>query len=643
MFLITGNDKREVRGISKGIMIGVCVFFSAFYVYLAGPRFLGAVGVGMSRGVFMLSAAIIVFIRYPFNEKSPRHRATVFDLVLIALSFASYGYWMWTFDDYVMRVGSLHMPDVITGIIAILLALEMTRRVMGYVMPALASTFLLYAFFGEHLSGIFQHPGYRYYSIIRNIFSQEGMYGIVLYTTAAYVVLFVVFGALLHRFGAGKFFVELPYALTCGFRGGPAKGAVVASGFFGMLSGSATANTSATGSFTIPLMIKSGYKPHIAGAIEPAASTGGMFMPPVMGAAVFIMAELIQIPYIHIIGVALVPALLYFFSVGVMSHFEALKTDIKIVPKEERPPLKPIIKEGWHYLLPIGVLVYLLLQGLSPARSVYVSLVLVLIINIANRLWADRFRNPVEVFKGAFKDLFDGLVEGTVNVLPVASVVGTVGIILGVIFATGIGYIFTSSILDLTMGLVPVTILLTFFVTYFLGMGMTVTSAYILLAVLVAPALVRMGVDPLAAHFMIFWYSQTSNISPPVCMAAFAGAAIAKSDPYRTGFASLRFAVMLIFIPILFVYTPMLMPDGFNSDVLLTWIFAFISMIPISAGMIGYFMARAYIVERILLLISGALMFVPILLVKVTGLILLIALIMFQYRKKKKQETLETA
>lgn len=589
------------KRISTRIVAVASVLLGVYYVYLSGPNFLGSPDVGMRRGVFLLLVSIIVLLKYPSKYKA----GTVVDYILVISSVATFGYWTVNFQDYINRIGLYHVPDLIFGIAAIVISLEITRRALGKVLPLISIIFLIYGFFGDRLPGMFGHRGFSPHILVRQIFSLDGIFGVLLYTISAYVLLFVVFGSVLNRFGAGEFFVELPYALTCTMKAGPAKAAVLASTFFGMLSGSVIANVIGTGTFTIPLMKRAGYKPHVAGAIEPAASIGGMFMPPVMGAAVFIMAELTQVPYSRIMIVALVPALLYFFSVSLMAHLQADKDSIPVIPKEERSNPWLIFKKGFFLLIPIVVLVVLILRGRSPSNSAYYALVVLILVDTIKRFIIKGDKNFKQIIKEIIKDLYLSIVDAMSNALSIASCVGSVGIIMAVVFQTGIGFTFTSNIVKLTGGIPILGIILAFIAAYVLGMGMTVTTSYILLAVLVAPGLARLGIPPLAAHLALFWFSQTSNITPPVCVAAFAGASIAKSDPYTTGFTALKYSIMLFFLPFTFVYSPMLMLDGFNMSVLITWLFAFFSIIAIGASSIGFFVIKLRAFRRVLLLVIG--------------------------------------
>lgn len=623
------------------LMTVIAIFFAVFYVYTAGPDVFGRVGVGLYRGLFLLLSITMVFLLHSGRKGAIGRNPGLIDWLLIVAAIISFGYFIVEFRELVRRTGYYTQTDFVMAVMATVVSLEATRRIMGIVLPVLAAVFLLYAVYGNLMPEGISHRGYPWGRVLTDMFSQEGIFGLVLNVTANYVVLFVVFGALMNRFGAGDFFVRLPFALTAGYRGGPAKAAVLGSGMMGMISGSATANTVATGTFTIPLMIRAGYKPHVAGAIEPAASTGGMFMPPIMGAGVFIMAEMIRVPYTEIMVVALVPAILYFFSVATIAHFEAARENIPVLPREEREDPLKILKQGWHYLIPIAFVIYMMLSGTSPSRAVFYTILLFVGMEVCVRLIKkEADESYVDVLKRSLRDLLLGLEEGALNALVVSAIVGTVGIILGVVFLTGLGFIFTTSVMQFTFGLLPFGILLALVSSYILGMGMTVTSAYILMAILVAPGLEAMGISALSAHMIVFWYSQSSNISPPVCMAAFAGASIAKSDPMKTGFTALKFSAFLFVIPVLFVYTPILMPEGLTVSAVQAMVTSFIAVIATAAAFSGYFLCRTTLLERTVLIVSAILLLFPQWYVNLAGLALLGASIFFQYFKAGKQSAI---
>lgn len=583
------------------------------------------------RGLFIMFVTCMVLMRYPASRRSPLDRPSVLDLVLIVLSIATFGNFVVDYDAMAWRAGSPTMRDVVFGAVAIVLVLEACRRAMSVILPGLALMMLLYAYFGPYLPGdLFSHSGFSAEQIIGDVYaSMNGIFGFVAYVFIAFVMLFVVMGAILERFGAGAFFIDLPIALLAPFRGGAAKAEVVASGMFGMISGSATANVVATGTFTIPLMKKLGYRPPVAAAIESASSTGGMFMPPVMGAGAFLMAEMLRVPYVDIAKAALVPALLYFFAVFAMVHVEALRTGIGSVPKEQRVSAWKVFKGGWYYLAPIVLLFYLIFNGSSVSFAAFYAIVSFLAI-MAVKFFAQKR------FKEYFTTLFDALADGGDKSLIVGSVAGPVGIIMGIALLSGLAFKFSALVLSYTFGFQWAALLLVLFATMVLGMGITVTADYLLLALLAVPAMVQMGIPPLAAHFAVFWYSQSSNVTPPVCVAAFAGASIAGAHPYTTGFHAMRFSAYLYFMPFMFAYSPILMPDGFNADVLYAWVILFLSVIPFAAGAMGYFCGHLNVVQRLVLIVASFLLIFPSVVADMVAAALFLVIAIPQYLKSRR-------
>jgi TRAP transporter 4TM/12TM fusion protein len=376
---------------------------------------------------------------------------------------------------------------------------------------------------------------------------------------ATYVLLFVLFGAFLEKCGAQRFFIDFPLAAVGHRIGGPAKVSVIASGLFGSISGSAIANTVSTGAFTIPMMKKAGFRPHIAGGIEPAASISGMFMPPIMGAGGFIMAELTGVPYSKIMLIAIFPALMYVFSVYNMVHFEAKMHHIK-GEKSEHPAIE-ILKKEWYYTLPLVVITVLMLMGYSPAYSAIIGIVTCLIIS-----W---FKKETRIGP---KQFVEASRSGAENSLKIGATVGVIGIIIGVLTYSGLVLTFADIVIELAKGSLVLTILLIAIASLVLGMGVPVTAAYLITAVVAVPALIHLGVNEVAAHMIVYWLSQDSNITPPVCIAAFAGATIAKANMWRTAFASFKFAKFLYLSPFLFGYVPAYSLDGSASDIVKAFI-----------------------------------------------------------------------
>jgi len=593
---------RDLKGFWKLLFNLVALSYSLFLI-------VGAVYVGFTpqliRGFFMLSISIMIFIKYPTRGKSPLNRPSIVDLVFILMSIGAFGNFGLNYDDMAWRIGSPSTGDVIWGIIAIIVVLEACRRSMSFILPVISLFALLFAFSGPHLPGILRHPGFDFTTIIADCYaSMNGIFGIVLYVFSAYVVLFVVMGAFFMNTEADKFFIDFPVAWTSKYRGGPAKAVVFSSLLFGMISGSSTANTVATGTFTIPLMKKTGYRPEVAGAIEPAVDVGGMFMPPVMGAGAFLMAEMMGIPYLEVVKIALVPALIYFFSTLVMVHFEAVKTGVGIVPIEERKPALPILYRSWYYAFPLIVLFYLIIQGDTPSRAAFWTIVITVGISFVKNLLNGKPQRTIF-------QIVRALIGGGEASIGIGSTAGPVGIIVGIALLTGIAFKFSEFVLAYTSGLPWLTLLLVMFATFVLGMGMTVTADYMVLATMAVPAMGLMGIPLIAAHLSCFWYSQSSNVTPPVCMSVFAGAAIAGAHPYKTAIHAMRFSAYMYIMPFTFIYTSMLMPNGFNFDVALTWATSFLSCVPFAAGMTGYFFGHINKLERLALLVAACLLIFP--------------------------------
>jgi len=597
---------RTLRAFSPAWALGFKILAAGYSLVLIYSVTISQFSSATLRGLFILAISCMVFMRYPARGASPLHRPSVVDLGLIALSIAAFGNFILDYDEMAWRTGAPNTRDLVFGVIAIGLVLESCRRAMSVILPGLALMLLLYAYLGPYLPGtLFSHQGFTVETIVGDVYaSMNGIFGFVAYVFIAFVMLFVVMGSIFERFGAGSFFIEFPVALMGRMRGGPAKAAVAASGLFGSISGSATANVVATGTFTIPLMRKTGYRPAVAGAIESAASTGGMFMPPVMGAGAFLMAEMLHKPYADIVKIALVPATLYFFAVFVMVHFEALRTGIGAIPPEDRIPAWSVFRRGWYYVLPILVLFYVLFSGSSASLAAFYAIASFL------ALMAVRYFGRGE-FRRFFATLFDALADGGEKSLIVGSTAGPVGIIIGIALLSGVAFKFSALVMSYTFGYQWAALLLVMFATFVLGMGITVTADYLILALLAVPGMAEIGIPLVAAHFCVFWFSQSSNVTPPVCMAAFAGASLAGAHPYSTGFHAMRFSAYLYIMPFMFVYSPILMPNGFSAQVVYCWTILFLSVLPFAAGAMGYLFGPLRLLQRVLLLVAAFLFIFP--------------------------------
>lgn len=508
------------------------------------------------RGIYIIITYVLIFLVY----KSENRWMRIVDYLLIFLSIFSIGYWIVNFEAINYRTGMETTFDMVVAVIGVLLGIELARRVVGKVFVVLGGILLAYAVYGSYMPDIISHAGDSFTGVCVSIFyKSDGVFGIMANVLATYVILFVLFGAFLEKSGAQKFFIDFPLAAVGHRTGGPAKVSVIASGLFGSISGSAIANTVSTGTFTIPMMKKAGFRKHVAGGIEPAASISGMFMPPIMGAGGFIMAEFTGLAYSRIMLVALFPALIYVFSVFMMVHFEAKIYNIK-GEKGEKSAFE-IFTHQWYYTLPLVVITVLMIMGFSPGYSAIIGLGSCIVIS-----W---FRKETRIGP---KEFLEAARNGTEKSLKIGAVVGVIGIIIGVLTFSGLVLTFADIIIDLANGRLWATILLIALASLVLGMGVPVTAAYLITAVVAVPALTHLGVNEIAAHMIVYWLSQDSNITPPVCIAAFAGATIAKANMWRTALASFKFAKFLYLGPFLFGYVPAFSLNGNISDIVKTFI-----------------------------------------------------------------------
>lgn len=512
------------------------------------------------RGIYVIITYVLVFLLYQSRTRLGR----VLDYLLIAASIGSLGYWILNFEVINYRAGAETEVDQIIAMVGVILGMEVARRVVGNVFIILGSCMLLYGVYGAYAPELISHAGDTFPDLCTSIFyKSDGVFGIMANVLATYILLFVIFGAFLEKSGAQRFFIDFPLAAVGHKIGGPAKVAVIASGLFGSISGSAIANTVSTGSFTIPMMKKAGFRPHVAGAIEPAASIGGMFMPPIMGAGGFIMAELTGLPYSQIMLVALFPALMYFFSVFVMVHYEAKRHNI--VGEKSEESAREILKKEWFYTLPLIVITILMLLGYSPGYSAILGIVTSIVVS-----W---FRKETRIGP---REFLQASRAGAENSLKIGATVGVIGIIIGVLTYSGLVLTFADIVIELADGRLFLTIFLIALASLILGMGVPVTAAYLITAVVAVPALTHLGVNQIAAHMIVYWLSQDSNITPPVCIAAFAGATIAKANMWRTAFTAFKFAKFLYLAPFIFGYVPAFSLNGSAMDIAIVFVLVFI-------------------------------------------------------------------
>ncbi len=621
----SGNP--ALAALTAKVVMVVAVSLSLYQLYTAGIAALTAL---VQRSIHLGAILTLTFLLKPPFLRARKDRINfwvIMDWVLAAASIYCTAYICVNLTEIFERQGDWLPADLMVGIVGTLLVLEACRRVIGTVMTGICAVAMLYAYFGPWMPELIIHKGYSIERIATTLWlTTEGIFGLPIGVAATFVFVFVLFGAFLESTGGGNFFIELAYALTGRFSGGPAKTSVVASGFMGSVSGSAVGNVVATGSFTIPMMKKVGYRPHVAGAIEAAASTGGQLMPPIMGAGAFLMAEFTNTSYLTIIKVALVPAIMYYVTVLFFVHFEAKKFGLEGQPKESLPRVGKVLKEGLHFIIPVLILIYVLVNNYSPMMAGFVAVISTLAASLAANTvrWAaapqtegteKKRPSSVAFCLNEFKSIGKALEKGAKSAIMVSVACAAAGIIVGMVTLTGMGLKFSSLVLDLSYGIELLAILLIGAASLVLGMGLPVTASYIVLATLAGPALLDMGVPLLVSHMIVFWYSQDANVTPPVSLASFAGAGIAGANPMRTAFTSWKLAKGLYIIPIIMAYRPLLgMGAGYELlhwQVVVTMIATMLGLIAFASAIERYFIRRTTWPETILLWIAAAGLFWP--------------------------------
>jgi TRAP transporter 4TM/12TM fusion protein len=532
--------------------------------------------------------------RYP---NSP----TVSD-VIMALSIAgAVIYWISQFAALNYRAGAENQIDKLVSVIGLVLSIEVCRRVLGWSITLIGIGMICFGLFGPYLPELLAHRGFTFERLATSLFiTTNGVFGVMAGVLATYVILFIFFGAFLQKSGAGRFFIELPLALAGRSTGGPAKVAVISSALFGSVSGSAIANTVSSGAFTIPMMKRAGFKPHVAGAIEPAASIGGMFLPPIMGAGGFLMAELTGIPYAKIMLLSVGPALLYFLAVFFMVHYEAKKHGLVGIPGEEIPNPREVFRTGWFFALPLVIITVMMLMGRSPGNAAFWATLSCIAVSWVNK----------ETRMGP-REIWEAIQTGARNTLIIGATVGVIGVIVGVISLTGMGLKFSDLVISMAGDSLLLALLLIAIASLVLGMGVPVTASYLIVAVLAVPALGEYGVTAIAAHMIVYWLSQDSNITPPVCVAAYAGAAIAGSDPWKTGWTAFKFAKMLYIMPLLFAYVPAILFDGTTFEIFTAFFSATLGTIAFGSFSMGFLRRRTRLHEWIILGVATFLLYWP--------------------------------
>ena len=588
------------------------------------------------RPIHLSWVLILVFFTLPLI-KSQRSTGLylmgrVIDLIFIAaIAWASYHIVAFDYDDISFLLDGLTTLDQISGLIILVLLLEATRRTVGLVMVFIAALFLVYAIFGNYLPGSVASKGFAVEEIIRfHIYSTNGVYGAPLAIAAGVVFIFVLFGAFLQVTGAGKFFIDASFSIAGKYRGGPAKASVIASAALGSISGSAIANTVTTGALTIPMMKKLGYKPEQAAGIEAAASTGGQIMPPVMGAGAFVMAQFTGIPYSEILLVSIAPAILYFACTLLYVHLMACKLGLQGMEITEK--ISVVLKNGWHFLVPLILITSLLLMSYSPILVGISGCVAILVAAMCRK----HSRITVAVF-------FEGMKEGALLALPISVACGTAGIVVGVVGQTGIGLQFTQFLMALSGGYLWSVLGLIAIAAVILGMGLPVTAAYIVLSIMAVPSLTELGVGLLAAHMIVFWLSQTSNVTPPIALAAFAAAGIANTSPMRSAVQAFKLAQGFFIIPIMMAFSGLIWMEGQNIDFVIAIVLTMGLIVAFAGTIEGRLATKLPLLARGLLLIAGFTMLVPYLYINIAGIAIIVMVCLVNYRLSQTEDEVVAA
>jgi TRAP transporter 4TM/12TM fusion protein len=621
------SNYRRYDGLWKWIVSLIAITFSLFQLYTA---IFGVLDAHIQRSIHLAFAMALVFILFPGRKAWPRNKMHPIDALLAVMATALPLYIVIFYQQLVYRSGMPTTTDMVVGVLGVLMVLEAARRVVGWPIVIVASAFLAYAFAGPNIPGAFAHRGVTLPSLAGHLyFTTEGIFGIPLGVSATFIFLFILFGAYLEKTGLGKFFIDLANGLAGWARGGPAKVAVISSGLMGTISGSSVANVAGTGSLTIPMMKKLGYKPEFAGAVEAAASTGGQLMPPIMGAAAFLMAEFVGIPYVRVVEAAVIPALLYFTGVMLCVHFEARKEGLRGMSREELPKIGRVLREKGHLAIPLIAVIWLLVSGKTPMRAALWA--------IALTIAASMLRSSTRI---SWRDIIQGLEDGARSALGVIIACATAGIIIGVVTKTGLGLKLGSVLIDMANGLLLPTLFFTMITSIVLGMGVPTTANYVITSTIAAPTIIQLGVPVIAAHMFTFYFGIIADVTPPVALAAFAGSGIAGSDPMKTGINASKLAIAAFLIPYIFVLSPaLLMVDTTLPAVLLIILTSVTGMLGVAASVSGFFLVPTGWVERILLFIGGLLMIDPNLQTDLIGVALLLSALLVQvYRRRKARE-----
>jgi len=620
------SDTMKFKGLMARVITAIALTFSFFQLYTA---IFGVLDAHLQRAVHLSFGLSLIYLLYPTRRSWSRDKLHPLDAFLAVLGAAVPMYIVVFYHELVMRAGLTTTTDVIVGLLGLFLVLEGARRAVGVPIVCVAGLFLAYAFAGPYVPGVLAHRGVTFEELIGHLFfTTEGIFGIPLGVSSTFIFLFILLGAYLEVTGLGKFFIDIANAIAGWASGGPAKVAVISSALEGTVSGSSVANTVGSGSLTIPMMKKLGYGKEFAGAVEAAASTGGQLMPPIMGAAAFLMAEFVGVPYVEVVKAAVIPAILYFSGIFIEVHFEAKRLGLKGIPRDQLPKAKDLVMERGHLAVPLIAVIYLLVEGATPTRAALWA--------IALAIGASALRKSTRI---SFRDILEGLEKGARGCLGVLIACATAGVIIGVVTKTGVGLKLASALLDLAGGHLLPAMFFTMITSLLLGMGVPTTANYVITSTIAAPALEGMDVPVLAAHMFVFYFGIIADVTPPVALAAFAGSAISGGNPLKTGVVASKLAIAAFLIPYIFVLSPqILMIDVTMWGLIHVICTAIIGMIGVGGSMVGYMLTNLNMVERIVLFFGGLMLIDPGLVTDLIGLAIVGGSVFLQIMKRRRQQ-----
>ncbi|MCZ9839628.1 TRAP transporter permease [Brachyspira hyodysenteriae] len=628
---------RKYSDWKKYLIIVISVVFCLFQLY---SILSGKITAQVVRATHLAFVILLAYLLFPMKKDMPKDKLPWYDVIFAIIGAGSWSYITINFETIVRRAGIYTTTDIIVGIIGILLVFEACRRIVGLPILVISIIFIIYALFGAYAPGFLNHRGYSLQRLVSHLFyNTEGIMGTPIGASATFIFLFIFFGALLDKTGIGQFFIDICNAIAGGFDGGPAKVAVLTSAMFGTVSGSSVSNTVGTGSFTIPMMKSLGYRPEFAGAVEASASTGGQLMPPIMGAASFLMAESLGIPYMEVAKAAIIPAILYFTGIFIMVHLEAKKTGLKGLSRDSLPKIGELLMKKGYLVIPLATIIYFFVLGKTAIYAGLMGIIAAGLVAIVNSIVDIIMKRKVSF---GFNDLIDVFVNAARNIISVAVACAMAGVIIGVITLTGLGLKIGAGLISISGGIPLLLLFLTMISSIILGMGVPTTANYLITSTIAASAIIGLGYEPLAAHMFVFYFGIIADVTPPVALAAMAGAAIAKSDPLKTGIEATKLSIGAFIIPYMFIFNPdILMINTTIADVIPILITSLIGMFGVSAGLEGYVFRKCKPYERILFIVAGLLSIYPEFYSDIIGIAIIAVLVVVQIatRNKNKMNT----